>query len=287
MVRILRFSLIIRSLFAAVVLLIGCTPGYTAGTRRVALLIANTTYTNTTPLPNPDRDVKLIASKLSELGFEVTLESDLDAKKISAAMIRFTQSLDKNTDALFYYAGHGLQLLGENYLVGIDAELKSEALLQFETFKLNSVLGMIEARAGTSLIFWDACRSNPLATELVSSLSARAPPAGQGRTREGAAPLPPRRGDTLVVFSAEPGKLAMDGAPGNYSPFAHALAQHITAANVEIEGMLKRVTADVLKATRDYQRPERLSQLTGEFYSRREGQAKLIEEQELSKLRER
>ena len=89
--------------------------------------------------------------------------------------------------------------------------------------------------------------------------------------RGGAAALPPRRGDTLIVFSAEPGKKALDGI-GTFSPFAESLGRHIGTTNVEIESMLKRVAAEVLERTNHFQRPERLSQLTRDFYFRREGQ---------------
>ena len=168
--------------------------------------------------------------------------------------------MDKDTEVLFYYAGHGLQFRGENFLVGIDAQLKREATLQFETFKLNTILNLLEKRASTTLLFWDACRDNPLADELLRSI----PGSSSGYSplvRGGAAALPPRRGDTLIVFSAEPGKTALDGS-GEFSPFAKSLGRHIGTPNVETKSMLKRVTAEVLEHTHDFQRPERLSQLT-------------------------
>ena len=173
---------------------------------------------------------------------------------------------------------------GENFLVGIDASLKSEASLQFETFKLNAVLSLLEARAGTTLLFWDACRNNPLAEELARSVSLYSTRAINELGRSGAAPLAPRRGDTLVVFSAEPGSVALDGS-GDYSPFAASLGQYMPTANLEIESMLKRVTRDVIENTRNAQRPERLSQLTRDFYFHSVGSDTIAYEEELSKLR--
>ena len=219
-------------------------------------------------LKNPSNDAALIVAKLKQLGFDVRLEKDLNARSFSETVEEFSASLDKESEVLFYYAGHGLQFRGENFLVGVDARLKGEATLQFETFRLNTVINMLERRAGTTLLFWDACRNNPLADELLRSISSSGSPMTSELVRGGAAALPPRRGDTLIVFSAEPGKQALDGA-GDLSPFAESLGRHIASANIEIESMLKRVTAEVFERTLHFQRPERLSQLTRDFYFHR------------------
>jgi uncharacterized caspase-like protein len=260
-----------------------------AAERRAALIIGNAEYVHSKRLSNPTNDAALIADKLRTLGFSVRLEKNVDARRFADIVQDFAASLDRETDALFYYAGHGMQFRGENLFVGIDAHLKSEAGLQFETFRLNSIVNLLEDRASTILFFWDACRDNPLAEALVRSVGASSGRSSSELTRSGAAPLPPRKSDTLIVFSAEPGKLALDGM-GDYSPFAEALGQHIMTANVEIESMLKRVTSDVMKATQQFQRPERLSQLTRDFYFRRQGSeavAAASDEEELRKLRKR
>lgn len=254
-----------------------------ANSKRMALIIANEKYLHTTTLANPGNDAVTIASKLTDLDFSVQLERDVDARRFSEIIQDFANKLDKETDVLFYYAGHGLQFRGENFLVGVDAKLKSEATLQFETFQLNSLLNILESRAGTTLLFWDACRNNPLADELARNVTSTRDSGPVGLARGGAAPLPSRRGDTLIVFSAEPGKLALDGS-GKNSPFAWALSKHLSTAGVEIESMLKRVTSDVLENTEHFQRPERLSQLTRDFYFRR-GQRELAYEEELKALR--
>jgi hypothetical protein len=270
---------------AALAALSFLSPAHAATAKRTALLIANGAYINTAPLGNPPNDVGAIATKLRELGFQVRVERDLDARGFAEVLKAFSTTLDKDTDALFYYAGHGLQFRGENLLVGVDAHLENDALLPFETYQLNAVVALLENRAGTVLLFWDACRNNPLAEQLLQSVGPVTSRDPYLVTRGGAAPLPERGGDTLVVFSAEPGKRALDGE-GALSPFAEALTRHIDSSNLEIEVMLKRVTADVLHKTRQFQKPERLSKLTHEFYFRAEGAAQVSEEGEIRRLRE-
>ena len=181
------------------------------GLKRLALVIANAAYVHTPTLNNPPNDATLISGKLRELGFDVQLEKDVGARRVSEIIQEFSTKLDKDTEVLFYYAGHGLQFRGENFLVGIDARLNGEATLQFETFKLNTILNLLEQRASTTLLFWDACRDNPLAGELLRSIPGSSSE-NSPLVRGGAAALPPRRGDTLIVFSAEPGKTALDGS---------------------------------------------------------------------------
>jgi uncharacterized caspase-like protein len=251
----------VGSLFLSV-----CVAG-PAVAKRVALVVANGDYHQTKKLPNPMHDATLMVSKLEQLGFNVRFERNVDAKQFSTALVEFSSTLDKDTDAFFYYAGHGLQYKGENYLVGIDAALKDEATLPFETFRLETVLALLESKASTSIIFWDACRNNPLADQLLRSISIAVP--DQTSVRGLPALIPPRRGNTLIVFSAEPGKYALDGK-GDFSPFAEALGRHLPDPNIEVEQMLKRVTNDVIESTKNFQLPQRLSQLTNEFYFNRE-----------------
>jgi Caspase domain/WD domain, G-beta repeat/Anaphase-promoting complex subunit 4 WD40 domain len=275
---------VIRLAVALSLILATLTAVDSAALKRRALVIANAEYVHTTTLKNPSNDAALIDRKLRELGFEVQLERDLDARRFSEIIQDFAASLDKESEVLFYYAGHGLQFRGENFLVGVDARLRGEATLQFETFKLNTVINLLERQAGTTLLFWDACRDNPLADELLRSIAPSALSAPSEAVRGGAAALPPRIGDTLIVFSAAPGKKALDGG-GDLSPFAESLGRHIASPNVEIESMLKQVTAEVLERTQQFQRPERLSQLTRDFYFHREGQAEVAAQEEIKRLR--
>jgi len=256
-------SVFLRSLIALLLLGLACEQGHAADNKRIALIIANRLYQNTPALKNPSNDAEAVAEKLHELGFEVQVETNLDAKGLSRAIQGFSSKLDKNTDALFYYAGHGLEYFGENYLVAVDAKLQSEATVQFETFRLNTVRSLIEQKASTTLIFWDGCRNNPLANGLVATrLSVRMDASPAVRA---SAPIPPSSGDTLVVFSAEPGKFAIDGQ-GDLSPFAESLIKFVATPNIEISSMLTRVTADVLAKTKNAQKPQVLSGLAKEFY---------------------
>jgi hypothetical protein len=275
----------VSTILAFLTLLLAQSAASAAAPKRMALLVANGAYAQTTRLLNPPNDVAAIAAKLKELGFQVRVEGDLDARRFAEVLQEFSSALDKETDALFYYAGHGLQFRGENLLVGIDARLQNEATLQFETYQLNSVINQLEGRAGTVLLFWDACRNNPLAEQLVRSVGPVATRDLSLKTRGGAAPLPERGGDTLIVFSAEPGKQALDGTSA-LSPFAEALGRHMASSNLEVEVMLKRVTAEVLQKTQQFQKPERLSKLTHEFYFRSEGAAETAEANEIRRLRE-
>jgi len=162
-------SVFLRSLIILLLLGSACEQGHAADNKRLALIIANSLYQNAPVLKNPSNDAKVVAQKLHELGFDVQVETNLDAKGFSRIIQGFSSKLDKNTDALFYYAGHGLEYLGENYLVGVDAKLQSEATVQFETFRLNTVRSLIEQKASTTLIFWDGCRINPLANRLLAT----------------------------------------------------------------------------------------------------------------------
>ncbi|MFH1343451.1 MAG: caspase family protein [Pseudomonadota bacterium] len=237
--------------------------GHAADNKRLALVIANSQYKHAAPLKNPPNDARLIATKLRDLGFTVQVETDLDAMAFSRVVEGFASKLDKTTDALFYYAGHGLEYQGANYLVAVNAKLQSEATIQFETFSLNTVIGLIERQASTALVFWDGCRNNPVANGLQATrLTLRTDSAGAVRV---SAPIPPSRKDIMVMFSAEPGKFAVEGS-GDVSPFAEALAKHVATPNIEIEKMLKRVTADVSAKTNNFQQPQMLSQLAKEFY---------------------
>ena len=276
----------LASVFLAIVLwALAIAPGHAQSAKRQALIVANAAYQHTRTLDNPGNDARLVADKLKALGFGVRLEKDVDARKLAEILDDFVSKLDKETAAVFYYAGHGLQFDGENFLVGVDAKLKGQSTLQFEAYKLNTLISVLESRAGTSLLFWDACRDNPLADGFYRSVGAAARSAADVKTRSGAAIVPERRADTLIVFSAEPGKVALDGQTA-HSPFAEALARHIETANLEVEVMLKRVQGDVQQTTRGQQRPERLSKLQTEFYFNPSA-SQIAAEQELQKLKAR
>jgi len=203
--------------------------------RRVALIVGNSAYTATTVLPNPANDVAAFGAFLTEHGFEVEQLTDVDRAAFAAGLARFAERLRADDIALFYYAGHGLQLRGENYLVGVDAKLESEFDVDGEAVSLNAVIELMERQSSIALLFVDACRNNPLADRLALK---------DGATRsaplKGLAPIDAAGAGTMVAFAAMPGQIAYDGAEQN-SPFTSALIEHLATPQLEIGTAFKRV----------------------------------------------
>jgi hypothetical protein len=228
--------------------------------QRVALIIGNSAYQANVVLRNPVNDAQDVAAALRRLGFDVTAGYDLGGEQFTAVLEQFRPKLKGSEVALFYYAGHGLQFSGQNYLAPVDVRLASEFALKRETIAADDIVRLFEANAHINLIFLDACRNNPLAEQLrrAPNGSGRAAGAGRGLARMETG------GETLIAFSTAPGEIAEDGA-GRNSPFAEALLRHMEEPGIDVEVMLKRVTEDVRKATNDRQRPERLSKLSKEF----------------------
>jgi len=229
---------------------------------RVALVIGNSTYLHTQSLTNPRNDAQDMASALRRLDFDVVEGADLSGEAFADLIGRFASKLQGSKVALFYYAGHAMQFEDVNYLLPVDAKLRNAFQLKRETIALGDIIAQMEGRAPMSLVFLDACRNNPLAEELQSSLIAqgRAVERTRGLARETA-----RGRNTLLSFAAGPGREARDGQ-GRNSPYAASLLKHIETQGLEIETMLKRVSQDVLTVTENTQEPERLSRLTEEFY---------------------
>ena len=229
---------------------------------RVALVVGNSDYQNTEHLKNPKNDALQISNALRALDFEVVQVIDASQKEFGEALLTFEEKLDGATHALFFYAGHGMQLRGENYLLSIDAKVRNQHLLDSEAIRLSQVLGIMEDQAQTSIAFIDACRDNPLANALRDRLPNQARSLGLGR---GLALVGGSYSDSLVAFATTPGKIAYDGN-GQNSPFTEALLEHIDAPGIEVSTMLKRVSSDVLTKTEGKQRPEVVSQMSREFY---------------------
>src|SRR5215468_7408884 len=252
-----------RRCLIAVLGVIGCLVATQAvAERRVALVVGNAQYAHTPALPNPRNDAQDIADTLKKVGFEVTVGYDLDQTRFARIIDDFARALEGADVGLFFYAGHGLQINEKNYLVSTQAKLDSTFLVPSETIELDAVIRLMEAKAGTNLIFLDACRNNPLTDNLKRNLAAinRAVTVGRGLAR-----IEPTGRDTLVAFSAAPGQEAADGH-GRNSPFTASLLQHITKPGLEVSVMLKEVTADVRRDTNNAQRPQQLSDMSKTFY---------------------
>lgn len=230
--------------------------------KRVALVVGNASYQHTTALRNPVNDARDMAAKLKRLGFDVTTGIDLTEDAFAETLEAYFDKLKGAEAAVLFYAGHGLQFQNTNYLIPVDARLKSQLQVKGETIALSDIIREMEAQSPINLVFLDACRNNPLADRLQRSMTSR----GRNLTlSRGLARVKSSAKDTLIAFAAAPGAVASDGK-GRNSPFTAALLKHIETPGVEVEVMLKRVTAEVRTATEQGQEPERLSKLTTEFY---------------------
>ncbi len=229
--------------------------------KRVALIVGNSAYVHSNPLANPANDANDVAAALKEVGFEVILGLDLDKRGFDSKVRDFARALDQADVALFFYAGHGLQASGRNYLVPVDAQLQNERDLDFEGVAADFVLKQMELeRAGkTNIVFLDACRDNPLARNLARSMGTRSASIGSGlaQVQTGVG--------TFIAYSTQPGNVALDGQ-GRNSPFTAALTKAMQGAGRNLTSVMIDVRKDVLAATNGKQVPWDHSALTGDFY---------------------
>jgi tetratricopeptide (TPR) repeat protein len=230
---------------------------------RVALVIGNGAYRHASVLPNPANDARDMAVALRELGFREVEGYDLDGTAMRAKIAEFGDSLPNAAVTLFFYAGHGVQVAGKNYLIPVDAKLERPSSLGVETVEIGTVLADMESEKRTNLVFLDACRDNPLTRSLARSFGGGSRSASVG---QGLAQLNAGIG-TLIAFATSPETVALDGG-GRNSPFTTALLRHIRTPDLEIRTLLTRVRADVVRTTQEKQVPWDHSSLLGEFYFR-------------------
>ncbi|MCL5777712.1 caspase family protein [Limibaculum sp. FT325] len=221
---------------------------------RHALVIGNGSYGNLGALPNPTNDARLIAAGIEKLGFETTLLIDADEDRMKRAIRDFGRRLrDAGREAvgLFYYAGHGVQAAGQNYLIPTGVDVRDESDLAIEAVEADWVLGQMES-AGNSIniVVLDACRNNPFSRGFRS--------AERGLARMSAPP------GSFIAYATAPGDVAADGT-GRNSPYTAALARAITRPGVQIEQVFKQVRIDVIEATGGAQTPWDSSSMTRNF----------------------
>ena len=220
------------------------------GERRVALVVGNSSY-KTSPLKNPANDARAMAAALRRLGFEVIERQNLTREAFSLAARDFGDRLKGATVGLFYFAGHGLQVRGRNFLVPVDADIAREDEVPYRSLDVNEVLDKMDAaRTPINLVLLDACRNNPFARSFKLSqvgLAQMDSPAG-----------------TLIAFATSPGSVAQDGE-GDNGLYTSALLRHITAPALPIEQMLKRVRVDVARSSNNAQVPWESSSLNRDF----------------------
>ena len=222
--------------------------------QRIALVIGNSKYQNTVQLSNPGNDTKAVAQLLNSAGFEVISATDLGHNQMIQAVQEFSGRIagrGPNTVAMVYYAGHGVQLAGENYLVPVDAKISSEPDLVNGSLRLVDVMATLETiPSRVRIVILDACRNNPF-----PSLN----DAGRGLAIVDA----PK--GSIVAYSTAPGTEALDGA-GDHSPFTAAFLRLANEKNLPIEQLFKRIRLDVGNSTDGQQTPWESSSLTGDFY---------------------
>ena len=223
--------------------------------RKVALLIGNAKYgTTASSLKNPLNDTAIMRKALVSAKFEVTVVENASLDQMSAALEQFEEEARGAEIGLIYYSGHGVEIDGENYLVPVDAELRSDRKVKYEAIAMTDVMNSLGGVTTLKLVLLDACRDNPflnsmkrLATKSVGS--------------KGLAKVEASDSNTLIGYATAPGDVAQDGN-GDNSPYAAALARHLVTPGLEIESALRAVAKDVREATGDAQTPFK----TGSIY---------------------
>ena len=226
------------------------------GENRIALVIGNSAYRHNAPLANPKADAEALATTLKRVGFKsVDLKLDLGREQLIDALRSFAGDAAQADWAVIYFAGHGLQIGGINYLVPVDARLASDRDVSFEAVAMDHVLNAVEGARKLRLAILDACRDNPFVKTMTRSLATRS----LGR---GLAAVEPHR-STLVAFAARDGQVALDGA-GSNSPFVSALIRHLETPGLEINLLFRKVRDEVLKLTGNDQEPFTYGSLSSE-----------------------
>jgi tetratricopeptide (TPR) repeat protein len=234
--------------------------------RRVALVIGNGAYAHVKALPNPPNDAHAIARSLRDIGFAVAEGLDLDRDAMQKTIRDFLLQAVRAQIALVYYAGHGVQIDGRNYLVPVDIQFQAGTKMTDAMVDMDTIMAGLDDQVRTNILILDACRNNPMAPQVASASVNRGIEAGSGL----AAPVTLGAGSTLgagtlIAFATAPGQVALDGEGAN-SPFSAALSRHIGTPGLEVQQMLTRVRAEVVASTKSKQVPWSNSSLLGEVY---------------------
>jgi uncharacterized caspase-like protein len=215
--------------------------------RRVALVVGNGAYTSVDRLKNPANDASAVAGALTRLGFDVVEKHDLGVMQMQRALRDFEDKAEGAEWALVYYAGHGLEQNGKNWLIPVDAELTRATDLPDEAIPVERVLDRLSGGRKLRMVILDACRSNPFLGRMVMNA------ATTRSVAHGLAAIEPTHGE-VVFYAARDGSVAADGAGAN-SPFATALLKHMEEEGVELGRFFRKVTSRVLAMTKNQQEP--------------------------------
>lgn len=256
--RVPRSALILRALLGgcvglAFLLTAGAVAAAPKGDGRIALLIGNASYKKMAPLRNPVNDARDLGATLKKLGFDVTVETNLGEDEMKLAIRRFARKLEQTKDGVgfFYYAGHGVEVRGENYLIPVGADIPNEEYVDLRAVSLREITaGLRSAENRLNVVVLDACRDNPFAGRFRSA-------------SRGLKAIPEREmpAETLIAFSAGSGQVASDGASRN-SPFAEALIREVQQPGVRLVDVFRNVKRRVRDATDGNQNPWQRDDLT-------------------------
>src|SRR6202790_154305 len=229
--------------------------------KRGAFVVGNGAYKNVAALPNPAVDAKSMARLLRNVGFDVVEGSNLTRDKMTEKLLDFGKKAEGGDVALFFYAGHGIAVNGTNYLLPVDADLKSEMDVKLgAAINVDLTLEQTMSDAKVKLVFLDACRDNPFAAKIRSAKATRSISVASGlaemKSGEG----------TLIAFATGPGQTALDGDAGTNSPFTRALMANIAAPGAEIQQAMTKVRAQVNEETNKNQLPWGHTNLIGSVY---------------------
>ncbi len=262
--RAFRFSWGFQMRYLAVVISLICMAFTTVtaakADRRVAFVVGNGAYKNVAQLPNPPIDAKAMAGVLRNVGFEVVEGTNLTRDKMTEKLLDFGKKAQGADVALFFYAGHGIAISGTNYLLPVDADIKSEMDVKLgAAINIDLTLDQTMGDAKVKLVFLDACRDNPFAAKIKSNATRSV------SVQQGLAEMKSGEG-TLIAFATGPGQTALDGQEGTNSPFTRALIAHITQPGLEIQQAMTEVRAQVNEETNKGQLPWGHTNLIGSVY---------------------
>ncbi len=235
-------------------------PAAYANASKVALVIGNARYKSAPVLLNPENDAQDMAEALAEIGFDVTIKLDADMSTLNDALSDFTQKSEAADIAIVYYAGHGIELDGRNYLIPTDAGLEKESQIRYKALELDLFESAVSGARKLRVVFLDACRNNPFAERIVTR-------GGKSRSLvgRGLASVEPA-GGTVIAFAAKGGTTASDG-DGRNSPYTKALLRHIREPDLDVNMLLRRVRDEVKRDTNNQQEPYDYGSLPAETIS--------------------
>ncbi len=222
--------------------------------KRVALVIGNSSYKHVSSLSNPKNDADDMAKALERLDFKVRRENDLGRHAMQDVLAEFSDTASGADMAVIFYAGHGIGIDKQNYLIPVDAKLNTDRKVRFETVSLDTVLSSLDGVKGVRMVLLDACRNNPFMAKMKVTSASRSVARGLSRVEPS--------GATLISFAAKDGTTAKDGT-GRNSPYTAALLEHLDQPGLELQFMFRKVRDAVLKATAGEQEPFTYGSLPG------------------------